>query len=59
MKNLIAELRKNQIKYKCMTLPKWEDCKRMTPEEFDRLWGDCDKVALRPTSILPSKTMEV
>ena len=46
----ITALRKSQARYKGMKLPKWEDCARMSSEEFDRLWGDCDKVALRSTS---------
>lgn len=50
---LIDALRKNQKQYKGMKLPKWEDCWHMSPEEFDRLWGDCDKVALRSTSPKP------
>lgn len=56
----LKTFRESQNRYKKLVqsgqlkLPKWEDCRHMSPEEFDRLWGDCDKVALRPTSSILS-----
>ena len=48
----IETFRKSQARFKGMKLPKWEDCKQMTPEEFDRLWGDCVKLPCAPQDLL-------
>lgn len=54
----LATFRESQSRYKKLIKsrqlkpPKWEDCKHMTSEEFDRLWGDCIKLPYAPQDFL-------